>query len=73
MLIAMALGVFIMSGILFAELLIEGQKQSRLQWPYGDIVLGLYIAKHGLPFVVILATLTVTQSRNVAFFHLYFC
>ena len=68
MLIAMALGVVVMCGILFAELLIEGQKQGRLQWPYGDLVPGSYIAKHGLPFVVVLATLTVTQSRNVAFF-----
>ena len=64
----MALGVVVMCGILFAELLIEGQKQGRLQWPYGDLVPGSYIAKHGLPFVVVLATLTVTQSRNVAFF-----
>ena len=33
-----------MCGILCAEFLIEGQKHGRLQWPYGDLVPGSYLA-----------------------------
>ena len=66
MLVSMALGVVVMCGILCTEFLIEGQKHGRLQWPYGDLVPGSYLAKHGLPIVVIIATLAVTQNRNLS-------
>lgn len=64
MVVSMALGVVVMSGILCAKVLIEGKKHVRLQWPFGDLVPGSYPAKHGLPVAVILATLAVTQNRN---------
>ena len=38
----------LMTGILTAEMLIEGQKGVRLTWPYGDLVPGSYLAA-GLP------------------------
>ena len=60
---AMLLGIIMMSGILLAEFLIEGQKNGRLVWPYGDTVPGSYLAKFGLPIVVLL-TCYIFQERS---------
>ena len=49
MLISTAIGMLIMTGILTAEMLVEGQRDGRLSWPYGDLVSGNYLAKVGLP------------------------
>ena len=59
MLLSTMLGLTVMSGILTAEILIEGQKGGRLTWPYGDLVPGNYVAKVGLPVFTISVALAV--------------
>ena len=49
MLLSTGIGMMMMTGILTAEMLIEGQKGGRLTWPYGDLVPGNYLAKAGFP------------------------
>ena len=49
MLVSTALGMLLMTGILTAEMIIEGQKGGRLSWPYDDLVSGNYLSKVGLP------------------------
>ena len=58
MLVMVGVGLMIMCTILFAEMVIEGQKGGRLTWPYDDLVPGNYLAKVGtLPaFVVIVGS-----------------
>ena len=64
MLLSTAIGLFIMCCILFAEVMIEGQKSGRLTWPYGDLVPGNYVTKVGLPIFTILVALAVSiKSR----------
>jgi hypothetical protein len=66
MLVMTGLGMLAMTGILFAELLIEGQKHSRLTWPYGDLVPGNYLTKVGLPAFVIMIALAVGAKPKTA-------
>ena len=60
------LGMLIMSGILLAEILLEGPKSGRLNWPYGDAVPGNYLAKVGLPAFSVLIAVAVSSSRQLA-------
>ena len=60
------IGMLIMSGILFAEILISGQQGGRLSWPYGDLVPGNYLAKAGLPAFAVLVALAVSAQRHIA-------
>ena len=61
MLLSTALGLLAMCGILTAEILIEGHKGGgRLDWPYGDLVPGGYVARVGLPAFTIMAALAVS-------------
>ena len=56
MLLSTAVGMMIMTGILTAEILIQGQTDGRLLWPYGDLNPGNYLAKAGMPaFCVMVA------------------
>ena len=56
MLLSTGVGMMIMTGILTAEILIEGQKNGRLLWPYGDLNPGNYLAEAGMPaFCVMVA------------------
>ena len=59
------IGVIIMTGILTAEVLIVGQQDGRLSWPYGDLVPGNYLAKAGLPAFCVLVALAVSGYRHV--------
>lgn len=68
MLIATATGMLIMTGILTAEMLIEGQKGGRLTWPYGDLVPGNYLAKVGLPVFTVMVALAVGAKPRLASF-----
>ena len=66
MLASTAAGLIVMSGILSAELLIEGQKGGRLSWPYGDLVPGNYVAKVGLPVFTVMVALAVSVKNRIA-------
>jgi len=66
MLVSTALGMFLMTGILTAEMLIEGQKGGRLAWPYDDLVPGNYLAKVGLPAFTIMVALAVGAKSRLA-------
>ena len=66
MLVSTAIGLVVMCGILTAEILIEGQKNGRLVWPYGDKVPGNYVAKVGLPAFTIMVALAVSVKGRVA-------
>ena len=66
MLITTTLGLLLMCGILLAEVLIEGQKGGRLEWPYGDKVSGNYLAKVGLPVFTIMVALAVSIKGRLA-------
>ena len=66
MLLSTAVGLVFMCGILAAELLVEGQKNGRLMWPYGDSVPGNYLAKVGLPAFTIMVALAVSVRGRVS-------
>ena len=66
MLLATALGLLTMCCILTAEIIIEGQKHTRLQWPYGDLLPGGYVAKVGLPVFTVLMALAVSARGRLA-------
>ena len=61
------LGMITMCGILTAEILILGQQQGRLSWPYGDFVPGNYLAKVGLPAFSVLVAIAVSSDKKLAF------
>ena len=64
MLVSTALGMLLMTGILTAEMIIEGQKGGRLSWPYDDLVPGNYLSKVGLPaFTIMVALATGAKPR----------
>ena len=65
MLLSMGAGMLIMSGILFAEFVIIGQRYGRLSWPYGDLTPGNYLAKAGLPLFCVLVALAVSAKGRV--------
>ena len=66
MLVSTALGMFLMTGILTAEMIIEGQKSGRLSWPYGDLVSGNYLSKVGLPAFTIMVALAIGAKPRLA-------
>ena len=66
MLLSTGLGLLAMCGILTAEILIEGHKHGRLEWPYGDLVPGGYIAKAGLPVFAVVVALAVSTGGRLA-------
>ena len=66
MLISTALGIFLMTGILTAEMIIEGQKEGRLSWPYDDLMPGNYLSKVGLPVFTIMVALAIGAKPKVA-------
>ena len=66
MLMSTALGMMLMTGILMAEMIVEGQKGGRLSWPYDDLVPGNYLAKVGLPAFVIMVSLAIGARPRLA-------
>ncbi|MDA8536905.1 O-antigen ligase family protein [Alphaproteobacteria bacterium] len=66
MLVSTALGTMLMTGILTAEMIIEGQKYGRLSWPYDDLVPGNYLAKVGLPAFTIMVALAIGAKPRLA-------
>ena len=68
MLISTAIAVMVMCGILAAELIIEGQRDRRLRWPYDDLVPGSYLAKTGLPVAAIAVALVASVKGRLAIF-----
>ena len=66
MLVSTALGMFLMTGILTAEVIIEGQKGGRLSWPYDDLVSGNYLSKVGLPAFTIMVALAIGAKPKLA-------
>lgn len=66
MLLSVALGMLVMCFILTAEILIVGQEDGRLLWPYGDKVPGGYLAKVGFPAFAIMVALAVSLRSRVA-------
>jgi O-antigen ligase len=67
MLFSTGIGMMMMTGILTAEMLIEGQKGGRLTWPYGDLVPGNYLAKVGLPAFCVMVALAVGGKGKTSF------
>ncbi|MEC8109145.1 MAG: O-antigen ligase family protein [Pseudomonadota bacterium] len=67
MLLSTGIGMMLMTGILTAEMLIEGQKHGRLTWPYGDLVPGNYLAKAGLPAFCVMVALAAGGKGKTAF------
>jgi len=66
MLVSTALGIMLMTGILTAEMIIEGQKGGRLSWPYDDLVSGNYLSKVGLPAFTIMVALAIGAKPRLA-------
>jgi O-antigen ligase len=66
MLVSTALGMFLMTGVLIAEMIIEGQKGGRLLWPYDDRVSGNYLSKVGLPAFTIMVALAIGAKPKLA-------
>ncbi|MDC0492734.1 O-antigen ligase family protein [Alphaproteobacteria bacterium] len=66
MLVSTALGMLLMTGILTAEMFIEGQKGGRLHWPYDDAVSGNYLSKVGLPAFTIMVALAIGAKPRLA-------
>jgi O-antigen ligase len=66
MLLSVALGTLVMCCILSAEILIIGQEDGRLLWPYGDKTPGNYMAKVGLPAFTVMVALAVSVKGRIA-------
>lgn len=66
MLISIALGIIAMCCILAAEMYLVGRVGNRLTWPYGDFIPGSYLAKAGLPAVIIAVAIAVSLKSRVA-------
>ena len=66
MLLISLIGLVLMCSILLLEILIEGHKNGRLSWPYGDLVPGNYLAKVSLPAFCILVALASSAGNRVA-------
>ena len=65
MLLSTGVGMMIMTGILTAEILIQGQTKGRLLWPYGDLNPGNYLAKAGMPaFCVMVALVSGARGKT---------
>jgi len=65
-LVSTALGMFVMTGILIAEMIIEGQKGGRLSSPYNDLVPGNYLSKVGLPAFTMMVALAIGAKPKLA-------
>lgn len=72
MFVSTALALLVMCSILLFELAIEGFK-SRLSWPYDDLVPGNYLAKVGLPIVVLATALTLSSAGWTSLFFGSYC
>ena len=68
MLLSVGAGVLLLCCIVAAELIIEGQRHGRLYWPFGDPVVGNYLAKLGLPLFVSLLLVCLHTPSMLAFF-----
>jgi len=68
MLISTGIAMFVMTGILTTEMLIEGQKGGRLTWPYDDLVPGNYLSKVGLPAFTVMVALAIGAKPRLASF-----
>jgi len=66
MLVSTALAMILMTGILAAEMIIEGQKDGRLTWPYDDKVSGNYLSKVSLPAFTIMVALAISAKPRLA-------
>ena len=66
MLLSVGLGMVAMCVILAAEILIVGNNQERLSWPYGDLVPGNYLAKACLPAFVVVVAIATSSRRGIA-------
>ena len=66
MFISIGCGIFIMSGILISEAIIE--PKLRLTWPYGDAIPGVYIAKLGLLVLCCLFFLNIIRFNYLITF-----
>ena len=73
-LLVVGTSVLIMFGILSIELIVEGHKaQSRLAWPYGDLVPGSFLAKFGAPVFFLLFAQALTSRSGYNFEKLILC
>lgn len=68
MLISIAASVVLMCFILSAEMFFLGHVGNRLSWPYGDLVPGGFLAKAGLPAVIVSVATAVSTKGRVAIF-----
>ena len=68
MLLSVGAGVLVLCCIVAAEMIIEGQRYGRLYWPFGDPVVGNYLAKLGLPLFLSLLLICLCASNRLAFF-----
>ena len=66
MALCILVGMLIMCGILIAESLIE--PKGRLNWPYGDLVPGGYLAKASLSLFFTLIAITVSRKSKASIF-----
>ena len=66
MLLSVGLGMVAMCVILAAEILIVGNNQERLSWPYGDLVPGNYLAKACLPAFVVVVAIATSSRGGIA-------
>ena len=66
MLVSTALGMILMTGILTAEMITDGQKGGSLSWPFDDLVLGDYLSKVGLPAFTIMVAVVIGAKPRLA-------
>jgi len=66
MLLSSFVAVMLLCGILFAELMLVGQQNGRLTWPYGNKVPGSYVAKVGLPIFTLLVVFAISLRTKIA-------
>lgn len=66
MILSTGAGLLIMCGILIAEVIIIGQQNGRLSWPYGDTVPGNYLAKVGLPAFLVAVAFATSLKGSLA-------
>ena len=50
------------------EMIVEGQKDGRLTWPYDDLVPGNYLSKVCLPAFTVMVAIASGGSRKIAAF-----
>ena len=62
----MTVGMMLMGIILALEIVLVGQQNGRLSWPYGDLVPGNYLAKACLPAFVVLVAIATSAGKQHA-------